>query len=165
MPNHDPVVSDTTPLITLTEVGLLDVLRLLYGEIWIPDAVRDEYQAGQTRFPNRPELDRLPWISVHRVSPGPVAVMILDAGEAAAIELARECHARLILLDERRGRRAAVRLGLSVAGSLAVLVAAKERGLVPAVGPILEQIIAQGRWIGPDVKHQILVLAGEAPGD
>lgn len=54
-----------------------------------------------------------------------------------------------------------MRLGLPIAGSLAVIVAAKEKGLVSAGGPILNQFIAQGRWIGDTVRAQILNLTGE----
>ena len=46
MPNPNPVVSNTAPLISLGEVGLLDILHQLYGDVWIPQAVFDEYQIG-----------------------------------------------------------------------------------------------------------------------
>ncbi len=53
-----PVISNTTPLITLAELGLLDLLRALYGLLWIPQAVFDEYQAGIATHPLRPDSDR-----------------------------------------------------------------------------------------------------------
>ena len=161
VPNPDPVVSNTTPLITLAGVGLLDLLCALYGETLIPDVVYEEYQTGRSRHPAGANLDGLSWISVQRVAVDPDVSALLDAGEAATISLARACHARLVLLDERRGRREAARLGLPVAGSLAVLVAAKERGLLPAVRRILDQIIAQGRRISPGLRERILSLVGE----
>lgn len=52
MPSRNPVVSNTTPLISLVGVGLLDLLPALYQEIWIPDAVYTEYQAGRLRHPS-----------------------------------------------------------------------------------------------------------------
>jgi predicted nucleic acid-binding protein len=154
-------VSNTTPLFTLAEVGLLDLLASLYGEIWIPDIVEAEYEAGRSRFPTRAGLDRLPWLSIHRVPVDPAVVCAPDVGEAETIALAQSCHARVVLLDERRGRRGAGRLGPRVAGTIAVLVAAKEEGRLLAVRPILDQVIAQGRWIGPEVRREILRLAGE----
>jgi len=140
------------------------LLPSLYNEIWVPEAVYEEYQVGRSLDPASPDLDGLPWLSVHPVSRDPEVSEMLDAGEAAAIALARACQARLVLLDERRGRREAARLGLPVAGSLAVLVAAKEWGLVPAVGPILDEIIAQGRRISVGLRSEVLKLAGEAIG-
>ncbi|MGH2458281.1 MAG: DUF3368 domain-containing protein [Chloroflexota bacterium] len=161
MPGLEPVVSNTTPLITLAGVGLINVLPALYGKVWIPDVVYEEYRVGQGRDPARPDLDHLPWLLVHPIAPDSEVTETLDAGEAAAIALARACHARLILLDEQRGRREAARLGLPVAGSLAVLIAAKEQGLISAVAPILDQIMAQGRWVGVDLRARVLGLAGE----
>lgn len=156
-----PVVSTTTPLITLAGVGLLWVLPSLYGQVWIPDAVYDEYQAGLARDPSRASLDQLSWISIHSAPLDPAVFRLLDRGEAAAIALTRANRARLVLLDERRGRREAARLGLPIAGSLAVLVAAKERGLVSFVRPLIDEIVAEGRWISAELRRPILDLAGE----
>jgi len=161
VPSLEPVVSNTTPLITLGGAGLLGLFSSLYGEIWIPDVVYEEYQVGRSRYPASPNLEQLSWISVRPVSPDPNLSAMLDAGEAAAIALARASGARLLLMDERRGRREAARLGLPVAGSLAVLLAAKQHGLVPAIGPVLDQIVAQGRRISVPLRTQVLELAGE----
>jgi len=54
----------------------------------------------------------------------------LDAGEREAIALAEELHADRILLDEAKARRAAICRGLKVAGTLAVLFEASQRGLL-----------------------------------
>ena len=61
-----PVVSNTTPLINLAGVGLLHLLKQLYGDVWIPEQVRDEYAAGART--SDPQLDRLPWIVVKAVT-------------------------------------------------------------------------------------------------
>jgi predicted nucleic acid-binding protein len=45
---RDPVGSNTTPLIKLVGVRLLDLLPTLYQEIHVPEAVFAEYQAGCT---------------------------------------------------------------------------------------------------------------------
>jgi predicted nucleic acid-binding protein len=58
---------------------------------------------------------------------------ILGPSEREAIQLAQEQHADLLLIDERRGRAEALRRGLATTGTLGVLLAAAERGLVDAV--------------------------------
>ncbi len=156
-----PVVSNTTPLISLGEIGLLEVAHTLYGEIWIPEAVFGEYQAGLPAHEQRPSLDGLTWIKVHAASADPDVPATLDAGEAEAIALARAGRARLILIDEQRGRAAAKRLGLVVAGSIAVLLDAKAQAIIPLVRPYLDQMIAQGRRIGSRLYIQALALANE----
>jgi len=49
----------------------------------------------------------------------------VDAGEAEAIELARELHADQLLMDERKGRRLAVQEGIPVIGLLGVVLLAR----------------------------------------
>lgn len=161
MPSRDPVVSNTTPLISLVGVGMLDLLPALYSEVWIPRAVYDEYQTGRGRHPGSPDLDTLSWLKVHAVAPDPAIAAILDEGEAEAIVLARACHARTLLMDELRGRGVAARLGLPVAGSLIVLLEAKQQGLLPLVAPVVDQMIAQGRRISPRLRAEVLKRVGE----
>lgn len=62
----------------------------------------------------------------------------LDPGETAALLLAREIRADLLLLDERKGRAVAKRLGLAVTGTVGVLVRASLHRLTD-----FEQAIAQ----------------------
>lgn len=152
------VVSNTTPLIALTGVGLLDLLPTLYGQIVIPEAVFDEYQVGRQRYPNTPDLASLNWILVQHAPYNPAIPIALDAGEAEAIALALALHARIVLLDEKRGRRVAQRLHVTIAGSLTVLLEAKSQGSIPAVAPIVDQMIAQGRRISPTLRQHILSL-------
>jgi len=161
MPLSDPVVSNTTPLISLAEVGLMDVLASLYSEIWIPQAVYHEYQAGLPHRPFRPSLAQFSWITIHTAIYDPAIPATLDPGETEAIALARAQHARLILIDEHRGRTVAARLGLYVAGSLAVLIEAKKHGFIHLVQPYIDQMIAQGRYIAPSLRQHVLDLSSE----
>ena len=54
----------------------------------------------------------------------------LDSGERAAIALAQELAADRLLIDERDGREIAARLGIPIAGTLAVLRDAATAGLL-----------------------------------
>ncbi len=156
-----PVVSNTTPLINLAGVGLLHLLNQLYGDVWIPEQVRDEYAAGART--TDPQLDRLPWIVVKAVTAEPTLLDQLDQGEAAAIALAAASRARAILLDERAGRRIATQRHLPVVGTLAVLLRAKREGHIPAVRPVLDTMVAQGRHLSSTLRETVLRAAGEWP--
>ncbi len=85
----------------------------------------------------------------------------LDIGEAEAITLAVELNADRLIVDERRGRKEAIRLGLRVTGILGILLAAKQQGLVSFIQPLLDDLIANGFWIREELYAELLQLAGE----
>lgn len=161
MPSPNPTVSNTTPLITLGEVDLLDVLRQLYGEVWIPQAVFHEYQIGLPTHPQRPDLTTLSWVIVHQSPPDPAVPSNLDDGEREAIALARAVQAHVLLIDEKQGRAAAKKLNLALAGTMTVLLTAKQQGIIALVQPYIDQMLAQGRRISPQLLAQVLSQAGE----
>ena len=156
-----PVVSNTTPLITLGEIGLLDVLGQLYGTVWISLTVHAEYQRGCAAHPQRPDLQGVPWVIAHPAPADPQVPAFLDAGERDAIALARAVNAARILLDERAARAVAQRLNLTVTGSAGVLLAAKQAGVISEVKSYLDQIVAQGRYLSPRLYEAVLRQAGE----
>ena len=152
-------MTNTTPLITLAGVGLLELLPILYDKVWAPRIVLDEYQAKAP--PTEPDLAQVSWLTVVDAVIIDPTLPLLDAGEAAALSLAQTIGARLILLDERKARRIAARIGLQVAGTLAVLLRAKQQGLIAAIRPYITQMQSQGRRLHPDLITHLLEEAGE----
>lgn len=158
---RQPVVSNTSPLITLAGVGLLELLPAMYGEIRIAEAVRDEYQTK--RSAGEPDLDTLAWLVVEAIEPESTLAAIpgLGSGEAATIALGSAVQARAVVLDDRLGRRVAAERGLPVIGTMTVLLRAKQQGLLSAVGPVIAIMLAQGRRISPRLRAHVLRIAGE----
>ena len=159
------VVSDTSPILNLARIGRLDLLASLYNQVLIPPAVHAELTRPRDAvFPSL-DLALFPWLILDtprdqtRVEE---LRAILDDGEAEAIVLAVERRAELLLVDERRGRRAAQTLGLRVTGLLGVLAEAKRAGLIALVKPVLDELIQDARfWIGPDLYDEVLAEMGE----
>jgi len=148
-PRHDvsvsraTVVCNTTPIINLVGVGQLDLLRRLYGTVAITDVVRDEYVAGKAA--TDPDLDPLPWLQIVTAVPlDPSLPALLGAGEAATLSLALTINASAVLLDEAYGRRIARKRGLPISGTLGIVLAAKQAGLLAAVKPVIDAMIGQG---------------------
>jgi uncharacterized protein len=158
------VVSDASPLIGLAAVGQLDLLQRLYGEVVIPVAVHRELTTSSDA-PGAAQVASASWMRVQAVQDRSVVDALslhLDVGEAEAIALAVEVEAELLLMDERRGRSAAVRLGRRVVGVLGVLVEAKKSGHLPALRPVLEALTVQaGFRVSEQLRRQVLEAAGE----
>lgn len=155
------VVADSSPLIYLSRVRLLDTLSTLFGEIVVPRTVWDE---AVQRRPSAPGIDTLRqarWIRVVD-DPSPSMDLGLDPGETAAILLAESLHADLLLIDERVGRAVAQTRGLAVRGTIGVLVQARQSNALPALKPVLDALIAEGFRIAPALIQQALASVGES---
>lgn len=85
----------------------------------------------------------------------------LHAGETEAISLALHVDARQVVLDDGPARRVAEALDLVVVGTAGVLLIAKRLGIVPNVEPILDQLLASGFRLRPEVVRYVLVQADE----
>ena len=137
------VVSNASPLISLARIGKLDILRELYGEFTIPEAVWDETVVEGRDQPGANEIKSANWIIRKAVVNKQLAQALkqeLDEGESEAIALAVEEGADLLLMDERIGRESASHLGLRYTGLVGVLIEAKSKSLIPAVEPLLNAL-------------------------
>ena len=156
------VVSNTTPIITLSLVGHLSLLQKLYGTVLIPTAVESEILAGGSRF-GAQELRQATYIQTTPLHDPRRADLLsdLDRGEAEAIALALERNADLLIIDERLGRRHASRLSLTLTGSIGILLKAKQVGYLPMIQPLLAQIEQGGIHLSQTLIKQALQQAGE----
>lgn len=132
------IVSDASSLINLARIGELNLLRKLYGEIIVPDAVWHEVVVNGAGQPGAETIHAAVWVKRASVKNRYLVQALtqdLDAGEAEAIALALEIKAELLLMDERLGRESAHYFGLHYVGLIGALIEAKHKGLILAVGP------------------------------
>ncbi len=157
-----PVVSDTSPLISLLKIEKLFLLRDLYTEILIPREVENEFLE---KFPaaSREALDNAPWIRVVDLqNPQKIADYArINLGEAAALVLVEEKKARLILMDDMKGRKEAKARGFVVKGTAGVLLEAKEKDLINKVKPHLMAMKKSGTYLSDSIIRAALEKAGE----
>lgn len=146
------IVSDTSCLILFYKIGELELLHKIYGQIVITETVSKEFK--------KPLPD---WIQVQ--NPGTNLhkglMSILDAGEATSIALASELSDCLLIIDESKGRRVARELGIKITGSFGSLIAAKEKGSIQLVKPILDKIKQTNFRISDDLVNKILHMVNE----
>jgi predicted nucleic acid-binding protein len=147
----EPVVVDSTCLIGLEQIGRLDLLPNLFEPICAPPEVQREsgfsYEWLRIEPPVNPNL-----ISALKV--------MVDDGEAEAIALAVERNWKIVL-DDRRARDLAQRLGLKIIGTVGILVRAKRAGLLPWINPLLNELTEKGFHLSEDLKREALRMAGE----
>ena len=157
------VVSNTSPLANLAAIGQLDLLRQIYRQIAIPEAVFQELTTEGGLHPGA-IVRQLDWVTCRRVS-NPALVTALevevDRGEAEAIALSQELAADLLLMDEHLGRVVAARLGIKIIGLLGVLMEAKHQGLIPEIKALVDAMMNHGFRIGNDLYVRVLEAAGE----
>ena len=159
------IVSNTTPLIGLATIGKFDLLRQLFNQIMIPEAVfREAVVYGREQGGARREVSEAAWIrtvAVHDRLAIDVLLDEMDLGEAETIVLAREINADWVLMDERKGRRKLDQLGLRKIGTLGILLKAKEVGSLSVIRPDVERLRQQGFSLSQAVVDAVLQQANE----
>lgn len=150
-----PVVADASVLIALSNIGQLDLLEPLVGEIVIPPEVAREAAPG-VALP--------PWVRIRALG-RPLDLRVSEAslhrGESEAVSLALELTAERLILDDLPARKLAKKLGLSIVGTAGLVFLAKRKGLIAAVRPVLDALRARGFRLRQDVYEEILNAASE----
>lgn len=159
------VASDTSPLTSLAVIGHFELLRKLYGEIHIAEGVWQELNHGGRRHPGSHEVEKASWVHRHKIKDQALVTVLrrdLDQGEAETLALAVELKADFVLLDEKEGRHAAVRLGFRPLGVLGVLLQAKRLGAIMEIRPLLDALRKQaGFFLSESLYRQALEQADE----
>ena len=154
------VFCNTSPIQYLYQIGQLEILPALFGEVQVGDAVVQELAEGVRRGVALPSISELSWVTVrHKTDYG---IPGLGKGEAETIALALSEEEALLVMDDADGRKAAVAAGLRVVGTVGVLLLAKERGYIDAVVPSLAQLDGAGFRLSARVLGLAITKAGES---
>lgn len=157
------IVCNTTPVINLAEIGRLDLLGSLVGEFVVPPAVVAELEAKRNLFPAAAESVG----SLQVMSPADSLLVeglksMVHPGEAECLALGMENPEALLILDDRQARTLATSRGIPYTGTLGILAAAKDRGLLPLLAPTIRDLRERARfWIAPALEARLLQEAGE----
>lgn len=160
------VLVDAGPLIALSKVGALHVLR----DMFIRVATSEQVRAEVLRAPGRPGVEELRaafasgWLIAHAVDlddwqPGRPGI---DSGEASILFLASLLEAPLLIVDDRAARLEARSCGHALIGTAGIIGLARSQGYIPAAKPVLLAMREQGYFLGDDVIAAVLTKVGEA---
>ena len=145
MPN---IISNTSCLIVLDNIGMLDVLKELYGKVFITEEVSKEF--GKT-VPD--------WIEVRKVSDNKYLKLMknfVDLGEASTIALAVETDDIVIILDNLKARKLAQKLNLKITGTIGVLAKARKRNIITSTQEVLNKLRNEGFRISDEIEKEFL---------
>ena len=158
------VIVNSTPIIVLCNIGLLDILKALYAEIYIPEAV---YREVTEKDDSACQVLKtaLNWIHVERIANQSDKKMYkakLHDGEVEVMILAQEGTADgLVVIDDNTAKKTAKYLGLKVTETIGVLLKAKREGVIPEIAPVLEKMKKNGFYISESLEQLVLEQAGE----
>jgi hypothetical protein len=148
----------------MAKIHRLDTLFRLYSELMIPKAVADEIGTKPGKENDQVQaLLKKGTLQLRQVSSKILAELPIDLGrgERETIALAIDSGADLVILDNQQGRLVSRDKGLSVTGTVGVLIEAKERGFIPSLRPEMDRLIEAGMWINEVFYHRILKEYGE----
>ena len=147
------IISDTSCFIILTNIGELELLHKVYGQIITTPEIAHEFG------------EPLPaWVEIAEVKDKyrqNILELQIDKGESSAIALALETTDSTVILDDYKARKIAERLGITLTGTIGVIIKAKLNGTIPSVKPLLEKIKQTDFRLSAEIETQALKEAGE----
>jgi predicted nucleic acid-binding protein len=146
------IISDTSCLIALSNIGLLSVLKDLYHEVLITAEVEEEFG---NQLPN--------WIIVLNVKDKQKQIEIerkLDKGEASSIALALEIPNSVLIIDEVKGRNIAKSLNIEIIGTIGILLLAGNKGLLKDVISVILKLVNNGFRLSNKIVDRLIEKYG-----
>ncbi len=129
------VVSDTTPIISFLKINRLDILETLFGEVLLPEAVFEELVSNPIFQEEADKVKNCSFLKKVSIANSSTVNMLmrmtgLDLGESEAIIYSDENKSDLLIVDEVRARHVATTMKLRISGTIGILTAANENGLL-----------------------------------
>ena len=167
MPAQQLIIADSSPLIALGIVECFDVFPKVADRVWIPETVKSECLV-KSDAPGAAAISKAIARKLIQVQPDapetdPTITLLgqcLDKGEAQAICLAKQ-HSGLLLIDEKAGRKVAQQMGISITGSLAMLLKAKQKGLLTDIKPAINTLRSYGYRYSNALVDRVVAISGE----
>lgn len=159
-------IFNASPLILLGKIGQLPLVGTLSPEFRIPSAVVQELEEGGAEDP------AVKWVSTPAIqehvvmAPPPPQTLVqwdLGQGETAVLSLALERKGSVVVLDDLAARRFAISFGIPVAGTLGLLIRARQKGIITHLAPQIDGLMAHGARLSNGLIQHALKIAGETP--
>ncbi len=150
---HKTIISDTSCFIILTNIGELELLHKVYGQIITTPEIAEEF--GET-IPEWVEI-----VSATDKYRQQILEMQIDKGESSALALALEIPNSTVILDDYKARKIAEQLGLTYTGTIGVIIKAKLTGIIASIKPLLQKIKQTDFRLSAEIELLALKEANE----
>ena len=158
---------NTSPIIAFSIIGKLDLLKSLFQEVYISQAVYNEIMDSENHTIGKDELTKEVaegHIKIYKIKDPTLVNQLygkLHKGELETIIGGRELDVDYVLIDELAARNMAKTFFLTPIGTIGILRIAKHKGIINEIKPFLDQLINKGYWISKSLYHHILTLENE----
>jgi predicted nucleic acid-binding protein len=136
-------IADTSALIALEKISILDILCRLYSRIILPEAVINEF--------GTPPIE---CYSVKKVKSSMVRDLNLGKGESEVIALAYETGMKIIV-DDQKARKVAETLDLNVTGTIGLLLKAEKLALIDSAYDKTKELRDKGFYVSDQLLADI----------
>lgn len=160
---QEKVVLNTTPIIYLSKINKFNLLKNLFSEVFIPEAVYNEV-LFKTDIASSTLLDNLDWVHVIKVN-NPNCIKFNDPtlhyGEKEVIQVATEINADKIIIDDNAAKVEAESHNFTCYGTCMIFILAKDDGIISIVKPFVDMIKSVGFRLSLDDFNRVLMAAKE----
>jgi len=161
------IVCNSSPIIALSSIKQLALLSELFDSIFVPHAVFTEVTRGRESLEGAAQLDNVlqtPPFHIYQVENREAVYHLygkLHLGEIEVVMAAKELSVSEVLLDDLPARKLAQTFLLQPLGTLGILILAKKEGKIPALKPLLDQLMNKNFRVSAKLYEQVLIYAGE----
>ena len=159
----EPPVANASPVIVLARGNRLELLRVAGPRVVIPSQVAEEIRRRGPEDVTARALAETPWLEIVETGPPPAEIEAqrLGPGESAVLTWALRHPGTEAIIDDLAARRLAAELGIPTRGTLGLVLAAKQAGIIGAARPVVEELRQIGLYLSDRIIAQALRRVGE----
>ncbi len=159
-------VLNASPIISLARVDRANLLFSIPDEVVVPQAVFDEVMAGPATDAARVFLQSKESVIVTSESSSEITTWDLGSGETAVLSFALANPNYVAILDDAAARKCANSFSIPVKGTLAVVLMAKQKNLIPSAADVLHSLRTVGFHLDVRIIEKALKdVTGESWGN
>ena len=159
------IVSDTTAISNLLKLGKLHYLKKVFHSVVIPQEVLNELIPLKQFGYNLEEIEGADWISIATVEKNSLYADLstrLDIGETEAIVLSQQIRSDFLIMDEKKGRIEAEKLGIKTIGILGILIQCRRLGICSDLKTEMDDLRDKaGFWINENLYQEVISIEGK----